>query len=249
MTTHRKNDDIEHYVREAITRLFGLQIRAGTTTKALRELAASCIAVASSELTQTKGDKGLDIHRLGSVLRTWHKETPYLTREGLPRDLEVTGKFGLRSLIRTHYPSRKFEAVFTKLKKTGLIEERGAERWAPTAKHARISELSLETLAHLSEGVARFVETVTQNVAAASKDDLLFERSCKVSKLPRSDAPAFREFVRQQAFTFLIAVDDWLETRVAKGSKSRARTCTAGVFTFAFIEDGSQKKIRRPRGR
>ena len=151
----------------------------------------------------------------------------------------------MRSLIHTHYPKQKFDAVFSKLEQTGLIEERRGDRWAPTAKHARISELTQETLAHLSEGVARFVETVTQNVTSESKDDLLFERSCKVTKLPKSEAPAFREFVRQQAFTFLVAVDDWLESKVDKGSKPQSQTCTAGVYTFAYVGDSTRRGRKR----
>lgn len=247
MHPHRTVDDLEYYAREAITQLLGLQIRAGTSIKSLRKLTADCVAVASKDAFGPNVQKGLGLHRLGSVLRTWHKETQYLTREGLPRSLGIKGKFGLRSLISTHYPRGKFEAVFAKLKKTGLIEERSGDRWAPTAKHARISELSQETLAHLSEGVARFVETVTQNISAPSKDDLLFERACKVTRLPRSEASAFREFVRQQAFTFLIAVDDWLESRVTKIDKVRKQTCTAGVYTFAYIDYASGTRGRRGR--
>lgn len=247
MSTDRIAKESEHYGREAITRLFELQLRAGSTVKGLTELAKTCIAAASREVSGAKAKKGLDMSRLGSILRTWHKETKYLTREGLPRSLGIDGKFGLRSLICTYYPRGKFGAVFSKLRVTGLIEERSGERWAPTARHARISELSQETLAHLSEGVARFVETVTQNAAAATKDDLLFERCCKVTKLPRSEASAFREFVRQQAFTFLISVDDWLESKVAKPQKTPTETCTAGVFTFAYIDDAERRKRRRKR--
>jgi hypothetical protein len=246
MTTHRVTNESERYAREAITQLFGLQIRAGTSIRALRKLVEESLAIASKNVSGAKLEKGLDLHRLGSVLRTWHKQTRYLTREGLPRGLGLDGKFGLRSLIRIYYPRGKVEAVFLKLKRTGLIEERKGNRWAPTARHARISELTQETLAHLSEGVARFVETVTQNAAASTKDDLLFERSCKVTRLPRSDASAFREFARQQAFTFLIAVDDWLESRVARHQKARKETCTAGVFTFAYI-DPATKKVGRKR--
>jgi hypothetical protein len=247
MRTDRIASESEHYGREAITRLFELQLRAGSTTKALGKLAKACIAAASREVAGEQANKGLDMSRLGSVLRTWHKETKYLTREGLPRSLSLEGKFGLRSLIGTYYPRAKFGAVFLKLRDTGLIEERRGERWVPTARHARISELSQETLAHLSEGVARFVETVTQNAAAATKDDLLFERCCKVTKLPVSEASAFREFVRQQAFTFLISVDDWLESKGAKPQKSASETCTAGVFTFAYLDDSPKCGRRRKR--
>jgi len=245
MKANRTRIESERYTREAITQLFGLQIRAGTSVPALRKLVAECVTIASKNVSGAQLEKGLDLHRLGSVLRTWHRETQYLTREGLPRSLSLEGKFGLRSLIRTYYPRVKIEAVFLKLKQTGLIEERRGNRWAPTARHARISELTHETLAHLAEGVARFVETVTQNAAASTKDDLLFERSCKVTRLPRADASAFREFARQQAFTFLIAVDDWLEARVARHQKTRKETCTAGVFTFAYIDPAAQKEHQK----
>jgi hypothetical protein len=239
-----KNES-EYYAREAIIRLFGLQLSAGLSVREVRDLAADCIAIASKDVSGTSKKKSLDIMRLGSVLRTWHKETRFLTREGMPRSLGIDGRFGLRSLVGIHYPSGKFDAVFSKLKQVGLIEEKRGERWAPTARHARISELSEETLAHLSEGVARFVETVTQNAIAPTKEELLFERCCKVTKLPKTAAPAFREFVRQQAFTFLIAVDDWLESRVVKKLKAGKEACTAGVFAFAFVDGSSQKKQRR----
>jgi len=249
MNTHQTMNESERYAREAITQLFGLQLRAGTSVRALRKLVADCLSIASNSVAGAKLERGLDLHRLGSVLRTWHKETKFLTREGLPRSLSLDGKFGLRSLIGTYYPRGKVETVFLKLKKTGLIEEKGENCWAPTARHARISELTQETLAHVSEGVARFVETVTQNAAASTKEDLLFERSCKVTRLPRADASAFREFARQQAFTFLIAVDDWLESRVQRKQNVGKEKCTAGVFTFAYIDPATMKQTRKRGGR
>jgi hypothetical protein len=244
MSTRQTSDETERYAREAITRLFGLQMRSGISLPALRKLVAECLLLASKGLAGEKLEKGLDLHRLGSVLRTWHKETQYLTREGQPRNLCLRGRFGLHALIRTQYPGQKVDAVFLKLKQAGLIVEKGGNRWAPTARHARISKVTHETLAHLSEGVARFVETVTQNAVASKKEDLLFERSCKVTLLPRADAAEFRKFASQQAFTFLISVDDWLESRVARvHKKSRKETCTAGVFTFAYLDPA--KKIER----
>lgn len=247
MSTQQTKNESERFAREAITQLFGLQLRAGSSVRVLRKLVAECLTVASSDASGSRLEKGLDLHRLGSVLRTWHKETRYLTREGLPRGLELNGKSGLRSLIGTHYPRGKVEAVVSKLKQTGLIEETRTNRWVPTAKHARISALTQETLAHVSEGVARFIETVTHNAAASTKEDLLFERSCKVTRLPRSEASAFREFARQQAFTFLIAVDDWLESRVTRNQKGRKESCTAGVFTFAYIDPSKREKPRKRR--
>lgn len=245
MKSRRHTKDLDHYARQAIIQLLGLQLRAGISESSLRKLVAECVSTALESALSPDVQKGLGLHRLGSVLRTWHKETRYLTQDGLPRSLPIDGKFGLRSLIGTQYPRQKFKAVFTKLKQTGLIEKAGSERWIPTAKHARISELTQETLAHLSEGVSRFVETVTQNISSESKDDLLFERSCKVNKLPKSEATAFRDFVRQQAFTFLISVDDWLESKVVKCGDTPRETCTAGVFTFAYIDDNAKRRSRK----
>jgi len=245
MNTDKTTNKAERYAREAITQLFGLQLKAGSSVRAIRKLMTECLASASKGVAGARLEKGLDLHRLGSVLRTWHRETQYLTRKGLPRSLFLEGRFGLRALIGTYYPPGKVDAVFLKLKQTGLIEEGRGHRWLPTARHARISALTQETLAHVSEGVARFIETVTQNAAASAKKDLLFERSCKVTRLPRSDASAFREFVSQQAFTFLIAVDDWLESRVARHQNVRKQTCTAGVFTFAYIDPLKEKGFRK----
>jgi hypothetical protein len=100
--------------------------------------------------------------------------------------------------------------------------------------------LSFETLEHLSEGIARYVETVTKNVTAKSDQEVLFERSCKVRGLPASELNAFREFVGQQAQVFIIGIDDWLEGRSATAKHSNSRLCTAGVYTFAYIAENTK---------
>jgi hypothetical protein len=178
---------------------------------------------------------GLDIHRLGSVLRSWHKETKYLTADGLPRPLPIVGRHGLKSLIKKHYPAEKFDVVFKRLLDTNLIKTHGEEKWVPSGRTARITQLSHETLEHLAEGVARYVETVTQNVTAESQEDVLFERSCKVTRLPLAQFGAFRDYVGQQALAFLTSIDDWLESRnLSEGNQERP-FCTAGVYTFAYV--------------
>jgi hypothetical protein len=130
------------------------------------------------------------------------------------------------------------------LKRAGLIKKSARSKWVPTAGHVQISADSQETLDHVSEGVSRFLQTVLNNINAASKDNLLFEQSCKVRHLPTSKAPAFRLFVRQQAIAFLTAVDDWLEARVASASdkNQKIETCSAGVFTYAYIDSAKKRR-------
>jgi hypothetical protein len=229
----------ENYVHEAIVQLLGLKLRTGSSTVELKKFVESCLDDASQMSKGFSRGQGLDIHRLGSVLRAWHTETSYLTREGLPRALSATGRGGLRGLIRKFYAPSKFQPVFKRLREARLIRRSGRDRWLPTGRHARISQLSYETLEHLSEGVARYVETVVRNVTSKRSTDVLFERSCKVTRLPTKQFGEFRDYVSQQANAFLTAVDDWLESRNVPQDDRHTKVHTAGVYTFAYADRNS----------
>jgi hypothetical protein len=69
-----------------------------------------------------------------------------------------------------------------------------------------------------------------------------------VFELPLSEASAFREYVHKQGVHFITSVDDWLESRVAAGLKRKlGKSCTAGAFGFAFIDDQQLTKTFRVR--
>jgi hypothetical protein len=234
----RKLTESDRFLRQALVGFMGLVLRTGTTPNQLRAISAECVQRAADESERAGKQKGLDIHRLASILRAWHKETRYLAIDGRPSPLLLGGKSGLRSLIGAYYPHSKIGVVLDTLRRAGLVRRHGQSRWLPTEGHVRMATDSQETLDHVSEGVTRFLETVVNNVNARSKRDLLFEQSCKVRRLPTSDSGPFRAFVRQQAIVFLTAVDDWLEARVESGARKRSKpsTCSAGVFTFAYID-------------
>ena len=235
----------DRLLRQALVGLLGLKLRAGEPIDELRALVSECLDVAVNDSALIGQGRGLDIHRLASVLRAWHRETRYLSSDGRPLPLPLKGKSGLRDLISTYYPEANTALAFDTLKRADLIRKYSQTRWVPTQGHVRISVASQETLDHVSEGVSRFLETVLNNINSRTKSNLLFEQSCKVLRLPTSKAPEFRTFVRQQAIAFLTAVDDWLEARVESASKTRtkSKTCAAGVFTFAYIDP--VKKERR----
>jgi hypothetical protein len=225
----------ESYIREAIVQMLTLKLRTGTSIDELRSFTAECIEHARRIACKSAKTQGLDIHRLGSVLRAWHTETRYLTEDGCPRPLKMQGRSSLKTLVRLYYPANKYELVFRRLRAARLVKRHGRDMWLPTGRHARISQLSYETLEHLSEGVARYVETVTSNVTARKEGDVLFERSCKVTRLPASEFASFRDYVAEQAIAFITAIDDWLESRNAPAQPS-TRVRTAGVYTFAYID-------------
>lgn len=247
MKGRKKPHERDRLVREALIRLFGLQLCSGVTEDELAAIASSCIgeAVRTNRVAATNEDV-FDAQDYGSVLRTWHREPPYLSVEGFPRPLSTNGKYGLRRLVERYYPGARYLPVLVSLKDAGLIREQGSGKWIPTEKCAVFPRLNEELVAHLSEGVFRLVETVTQNVTRKSKEEVLFERSAKVRAFPATAGLEFRKFVNDQASAFLGAVDDWLESRSASAIKSRKKKCTAGVFAFAFMDDPhSPKRARR----
>jgi hypothetical protein len=226
----------DSYIKEAVVQLFALKIRTGSSKEELKSFSNRCLLESAWKAQKSPKSLGLDIHRLGSVLRAWHTDEKYLADDGSPRPLPRYGRNSLNSLIHNYYPASKYELVFERLKAASLIKRHSQIRWLPTGKHARISQLSLETLEHLAEGVARYVETVTKNVTSATEEDVLFERSCKVTRLPPKEFGAFREYVGQQAIAFITAIDDWLESRNLPATRRRKGLRTAGVYTFAYMD-------------
>jgi hypothetical protein len=238
MKASSSGEEHEQLARTALVHLFGLQLRAGLPAAALQALACEC-ALEAKRLFQTSArseTKRFDAQDYGSVLKTWHRDANYLSSDGFPRPLLLTGKYGLRLLIERYYPSEHYQRVLIALRKAGLIRELRDKKWLPTKRCAVFPKLNDELLAHVAEGVSKLVQTVNRNVTSPRKD-ALFERSTKVRNLPIDAGPAFRAFVNSQAMAFLSTVDDWLEAN-AMPTKARGRkSCAAGVFSFAFLDD------------
>jgi hypothetical protein len=233
-------------IQQALVQLFNLQLENGATPSDLRRLSLRCIKLAQEKMrVHASQAEVLDAQDYGSVLKTWHRETNFLSKEGLPRPLRVDGKHGLRRLIGMYYPKNRFRMVLNSLKDAGLIAEVENGAWVPTERCAVFPRLNTELLAHLAEGISRLIDTMTRNVTSKKDEVPLFERSAKVKSLDAGDMPAFRSFVSDQANAFLSTVDDWLEAHARKGRKRRARKCTAGVFTFAFIEEAGLRARSR----
>jgi hypothetical protein len=241
--------EIEHYLQKAIVRLLHLKLKTGASLQELQSFADACVISAARCHQKEDVNVGFDIHSIAGVLRSWHTDTRFLTGDGNPRALPIRGKLGIQGLVTLHFPSEKFLAVVRTLKESGLIKRAGRSDWLPTERHARVPKATSEILRYMAEGVARLVETVTRNTHTGRKGDLLFERSCKVFHLPLADAAAFRDYSRIQGVNYIMAVDDWLESRVAASNAAKARACVAGAFGFAFIDDRPPRSIRANRGR
>lgn len=233
-----RSENRDRVIREAMIQIFALQLHLGASIDELKTTARQSIRLARGcAIADVRGGANPDVQQFGSLLRTWHRDTRFLSKEGFPKHLGSVGRNSLRTLVHAHYPRRQYDLVVSSLKQSRLIRRDSRGLWFPTTRHAVFPNLSDELLDHFSEGVARFIETMSRNVVTPDKGEALFERSSKVRRLPVSAAPAFRQFVNAQALAFLEAVDDWLEGRVEMGKKSKERKCTAGVFAFAFMDD------------
>ncbi len=241
---HKKSlQEQQRAVQEVLVQMLKILFFTGKSAAEIQDCLMACISEARLEMQQLPPvGTNTNAQDFGSILRTWHRQAPFLTRDGFPRPLPFEGKRGLRTLIARYFPKGQVFSVFDRLCATGLIKKNKSNKWIPTERHAVFPKLDGELLDHLSEGVSRLVETIIGNVTAERKEDVLFERSAKVLKFPVSATAEFREFVKAQAIAFLSSVDDWMEAKAETAKRTKGKKCTAGVFTFAFM-DGRRRRV------
>jgi hypothetical protein len=245
MTTSRKSQKAARIVREAVEQLFSLKLAAGASREELQYFADQCVERALKKVAM-ESDRAArtDYHRIGSLLRAWHRETEYLSKDGYPKPLRLAGTPGLNALARRFSSADGVRSVIDSLKRGRLIRKDRNGRWIPNGKQVVVPYVSQVMLEHIAEGVARFVETVTRNITNDDRELSLFERSAKVHKFPHSVLPDFHVFVEKQATAFLGAVDEWMEVRAEEATRSRGKKCEVGVFTFAFADARVRKRVR-----
>src|SRR5689334_3840871 len=112
MKTKRVLDQRERLIRQAIAQLFELQMHTGASAEELSRLAQDCIETAHENASvHIESTKSPDAQDYGTVLKTWHRQSEYLSADGLPRGLTVNGRLGLRRLIEHYYPKAQFKSV------------------------------------------------------------------------------------------------------------------------------------------
>jgi hypothetical protein len=244
MIRSRKSQKAARIVREAVVQLFALKLAAGASQEELRYFADQCIDRALKKMS-AESDRATktDYHRIGSLLRAWHRETKYLSKEGYPKPLRLAGTPGLNELARRFCSADGAKSVVDSLKRGRLIRQDRSGRWIPNGKQVVVPYVSQAMFEHIAEGVARFVETVTRNITNDDRESSLFERSAKVHRFPHSRLSEFHVFVERQATAFLSTIDEWMEVRADEATKTRGRKCEVGVFTFAFAGARIRKKV------
>jgi hypothetical protein len=236
-----RSQERQRAVRQVLVQMFEILLYSGMSEDEVRACSDACIASAKHAASfALRTPSKADDQDFGSILRSWHRQARYLSRDGSPKPLSLNGPHGLKALIGSYFPKDEILPRFAALKSAGLIAQNKSNRWIPTGRYALFPQLNNTMLDHLSEGVSRLVETIIGNVTTQNRADTLFERSARVRKFPESAAREFREFVKCQAVSFLATVDDWMEAQEELARSKRVRKCTAGVFTFAFMDEPSR---------
>jgi hypothetical protein len=245
MTRSRKSQKAARLVREAVVQLFALQLATGASREDVQRFAVQCVDHASKKIsTESRRPARTDYHRIGSLLRAWHRETKYLSKDGFPKPLRLSGSPGLNELAQRFCSADGVKPVIDSLKRGRLIKQDRSGRWTPNGNQVVVPYISQAMFEHIADGVARFVETVTRNITNDDRELSLFERSAKVHKFPHAKLTEFHVFVEKQANAFLGAIDDWMEVRANEASKVRGKKCEVGVFTFAFADGRARKRAR-----
>src|SRR5262249_39996337 len=137
-----RSDKRDRVVREAMVQIFALQLRLGASIDEIYAAAQASIRDASrSAIGRLDDGSEPNDYQFAGVLRTWHRETRFLSRLGFPRHLPIRGRNGLHALVTAHYPKQHVESVVTSLHEAGLIKRDRQGMWFPTARHAVFQSL------------------------------------------------------------------------------------------------------------
>jgi hypothetical protein len=223
----------------------GIQSRdlLGICTRALKQ------AEARVRLGQRGETGGLLIAAL--VLDAWHRDRRYINARAVPRAVRLLGPApSVEALIRLQQGRRDAANVARRLRALRLVVPCGGSLYKPMSDVAVISAHDPLVVQHAAKALSTLLETVGQNVSRSRNLAPLIERIAEVPDLPRKHVTAFQKFTQIQGRTFLRTVNDWLESRRARGSPTRGAngTVRAGIHTYAYVASKRHRgsSLRRP---
>lgn len=178
------------------------------------------------------------ISRCADVCTRWHLEKTYVDRSGKPRPLTWNGKRGTLLRLATMTVGRaSAREIIDELIARRLLKKLPNGSWLPKSKVVAPSGLDQSQILRASTMIGRLLRTVAHNTAKKYRGDVLLEVTAQVPRLPAGDLRAFKRFSKAQGLIFAKVVDDWLESRnLRKTRTSKTRSHEAGIVAFAFHE-------------
>ena len=219
-----------------LTAVFTLLIQCG-----VHERAISTITTRSLKLAATKamslGQSGRgELVTFSLVLDAWHRDRQYLTSRGKPRAVPLLGRApSVEALVRSQGPIFDPIEAVSRIRSLRLITPCSGNRYRPIGDTALVSTYGPTVLQHVAQSLISLLETVDENLKGAPTSAPLLERSAEVPDLPAECVESFQQFSRLQGSIFVRTVNDWLETRRARGQNDKKEHVRAGVHVHAYI--------------
>ena len=179
------------------------------------------------------------ISNVAEALMLWHTHENFVTKDGAPRPLSLSGRISLTSLSRrVTARSEEIKQLLIDLVELPLACDEN-NRYVPSGRSAIHKSRSEANLAYATLAICRLLETITSNLSGRASP--LFERQVSNVRIHVHDVPIFLRFVQQQGQYLIDSIDDWLLRRTS----SEHDSMSVGIGAFAWIDtDWAKAKSR-----
>lgn len=231
----------------ALTAVFELLMNCGVRHNAISPMAVRACRTAMANARPLDAANDGELATLGLVLDAWHRDRRYLTSRGRPKAVPLLGTPpSVEALIRLQ--GRQLDAVelARRLQSLRLIEPTSHNRYRPTGDAALVSRYGPTVLQYVARCLTALLETVGHNIQSGPSSPPLLERIAEVPTLPIECLESFRQFTGSQGSAFTRIINDWLETRRARGSSARkGKTVRAGVHLYVYVTSDTPRPKRQ----
>jgi hypothetical protein len=217
--------------------VFGLLIQCGFRQRAIRSLVTRALKSAMSKANSCGQPGGGELVTFSLILDAWHRDRRYLTSRAKPKAIPLLGRApSVEALARSEGPMFDPVELAYRIQSLRLIIPCTGRRYRPIGDTALVSIYGPTVLQHVARSLMSLLETVEDNLRSARTSAPLLERSAEVPDLPAECVESFQQFSQFQGSIFARTINDWLETRRARGQSTGGRKgVRAGVHVHAYI--------------
>jgi hypothetical protein len=246
--THPAKRTMDYY-EKLLTAVFEFMIIGGMRSSAILQVATRAMRNAEVENSLLSPSKSVDLAFAGMILDAWHRNRRYVDSAAQPKAIPLTGKTpSVEALIRAERVAGDPVAMVQRLKSLKLIVRCGRSRYKPANRFAIVAEPNSLVQQHAVRSLSTLLKTIKENLATPKASRGLIERTAEVPDLPVECVAEFRDFARSQGWALLSTLNDWLESRRARGKGSNAReTVGAGVHVFAYLGNPTRRRFNAKR--
>lgn len=223
---------------KVLAAIFELILDTGVPSKTLANVCAVSLRTVETKARLGGRDENDEFITAGLVLSAWHRDRRYLNKHAAPKAIPLLGPApSVEALVRSERARKNAAIMACRLRTLQLVIAKGRNRYIPTSDVAVISAAHPLVAQHAARALSTLLETVGRNMHYGRRLGPLIERVAEVPDLPQEHIPAFEKFTQIQGRNFLRTVNDWLESRRAKGTriKRSGPTVRAGVHTYAYV--------------